>query len=291
MPNINIVTDSSARFANSHFLQQNPVTVVPNKITIGGKTYREEVDISAEDALKLIAGQPIPPTVTPPSTAEYVEVYKRLARTSDGIISIHASREIYSSWQNARAASQQLGGQLEIAVIDSQTLCAGQGMLVKVALKAAKEEPTFDDMIRVVRGAVERVYSVYYVETIDYLLHNKIMTESHAILGTYLGIKPFLTVEEGRLMPIEKVRTRAQAVEQLAEFLVEFTDLEDMVMVQHRPHMSEQTRMLQDRLALEFPGRHFPYTTYSTSLAALIGADATGLVVLEEEMDDLGDDF
>ena len=166
-------------------------------------------------------------------------------------------------------------------------------MLVRAAVTAIQHEETVDDVVKAVRGAVDRIYSAYYVETTGYLLHNKIMSASHAILGSLLGIKPFLTIEDGHLMLIEKVRTRAQAVERLVEFVAEFTDLEDVVILQHKAHMSEQTRMLQDRLALEFAGRHFPYTVYGASLAALIGADATGIVILEGETESLGseDDF
>jgi DegV family protein with EDD domain len=244
------------------------------------------VDISADEALPLIANQPKPPVVVSPSPTEYGAVYRHLARSFDAIVSIHASRELFPSWQNARAAAQQLAGRCEVTVIDSQTLCAAQGMLVHLAARIVQQEDNLDNVIRIVRGAVDRVYSVYYVESLDYLLHNRIMSISHTILGTILGIKPFLTVEDGRLVPIEKVRTRPQAVDQLVEFLVEFTDIEEIAILQHKPHMSDQTRMLQDRLSLEYPGLHFPYITYSASLAALIGADATGLAVLEKEMED-----
>ncbi len=288
MPNIHIVTDSSARFSNPHFVHQYPVTVVPNTINIGGKDYREGIDLSTEDALRLIAGSSFMPKVVSPSTAEYIEVYTRLARGCDAIISIHASREFYPSWQNASIAAQQLMGHCEIAVIDSQTVCAAQAMLARVAVQAIQHENTVDNIINTVRGAVDRIYSAFYVDTMGYLLRNKIMSTPHAILGAMLGIKPFLTIEDGNVILIEKVRTRSQAVERLVEFLSEFTDLEDVVILQHKPHMSEQTRMLQDRLALEFPGHHFPHTVYNPSLAALIGPDATGVAVLEGESDRLG---
>ena len=136
MPRIHIVTDSSARFVNAHFLAQNPITIVPNKITIGSETYREGVDISAEEALKSIARQPYLPMITSPGIMDYIEAYGRLIRYHDAIISIHASRELFPSWLNAKSAAQQMMGQCEIIVIDSQTLCAAQGMLVKVAAKA-----------------------------------------------------------------------------------------------------------------------------------------------------------
>jgi DegV family protein with EDD domain len=289
--NVQVLTDSCAHFTTPYFLQQYPVTVVPNKISIGGKSYREGVDLTAEEALKLIAQQSYAPLVSSPTEAQYVEAYNRLARNCDAIISIHASREIFPSWHNAMAAARQLAGHVPIAVIDSQTMCAGQGMLVKAALKAIERESNLDDMVRAVRGAVERIYSVYYVESVNYLLQNKIMSSSHTILSSLLGIKPFLGIEHGRLALIEKVRTRAQAVDRLVEFVVEFAEIEDVVILQHKTYMSEQTRMIQDRLAVEFPGQYFSYAVYSPSMASMIGADATGIVVLEQETDDVEDDF
>lgn len=286
MTRIHIVTDSSALFVNAHFVQQHPVTVVPNRLELGGKTYREGIDLSAEEMLQLIARQPKPPKVIPPTSAEFVEVYKRLAAGCDAVLSIHASREIFNTWNNARIAAQQIAGQCEIVVIDSQMLCAAQGLLVQVAVKAIREHDDLEEIVRLVRGAIDRLYAVYYVESVDYLLHNRIMSPSHAILGTMLNLKPFVTIEEGHLRPIEKVRTRGQAVERLVEFAVEFDYIEETAILQSKAHLSEQSRMLQDRLAAEFPRKRFPHTVYSPSLAALIGADATGIVILEEIMDD-----
>lgn len=286
MTRIHVVTDSSALFVNAHFVQQNPVTVVPNRLEFDGKLFREGVDLSAEEMLQRIARMSKPPKIIPPSSAELVETYKRLSINCDAILSIHASREIFNTWQNAHIAAQQIAGQCEIIVIDSQMLCAAQGFLVQVAVKAAQEHDDLEEIVRLVRGAIERLYAVYYVETMDFLLHNQIMSPSHAILGAMLNIKPFVTIEEGHLRSIEKVRTRAQAVERLVEFAVEFDYLEEAAILQPKTYLSDQSRMVQDRLATEFPRKRFPHAVYSPSLAALIGADATGIVILEEIMDE-----
>lgn len=286
MLNVHIVTDSSAYFADSHLTQRFPITVVPNKLEIGGKIYQEGVDLSTEEAFRLIAESHTqsPPVVIPPSEADFIKAYNRAARSSEAIVSIHASREIFKSWQNARRAAQQLSGNSEIAVIDSQTLCLAQGMLVKTAAEALATEAHFENLVRKVRGAAERLYAVYYVETLNLVLHNRIITPGHGILSTMLGVKPFLTIEEGRLIATEKIRTRVQAVERIVEFVSEFDDIEDAIIVQHKNTMTEQTRMLQDRLAVEFPERSFPHSLYSPSLAALIGVDASGFVLLEGEV-------
>ncbi|MEP7292577.1 MAG: DegV family protein [Chloroflexota bacterium] len=278
MTNIQIVTDSCA-----HGQIPANVTVVPNTITVQGKSYREGVDLSAEEALRMFNHQPYAPLIRVPTQEDYLAVYERLVRDADAILSIHASREILTSWQNARAAAQQVMGHCRIEVIDSRTISAGQGMLVRLAARSLAQGEPFDEIVRVLRGAIERIYSVYYVESTDFLMQNRIMSPSHSILGMMLNLKPVLTVEEGRLVPMEKVRTRVQAIERIVEFAVEFIALDDAIVVQHRTGSSDQTRMLYDRLASEFPDRRFPSTLYGASLAALIGADATGLVILESE--------
>lgn len=234
----------------------------------------------------MIAAQGTPPTVIPPSTAEYIKVYNRAARNGDAILSIHASRELYNSWHHAREAAQQFATQTHIAVIDSQTICTAQGLLVRLAAESIGKVDNFDQLVRKVRGGVERVYSLYYVENLSYLLHHKILSPSHGILGMMLGIKPFLTIEEGRLLPIEKVRSRLQAVERMLEFMTEFEDVHETVLIQPKPGHTEQMRLLLERLSQELPNRRFSTTSYTASLAALIGTDAHGLVILEDEFDD-----
>ncbi len=287
MPKYCVVTDSGARFANQQrALQYYPLTIVPNTLKFGAHSYREDVDISTEDAFKRMVDQP-PPRVLAPTVQEYVEVYRALMTSYDGIVSVHTSRDLSDSWQHAHMAAQQMPDKYPLLVIDSRHICAGQGILVKVAAEAILEGFTFERIEATVRAAIERTYAVYYVETLEYLRHNAIMSESRAILGMMLGIKPFLSLEEGRLVVIEKVRTRAQAIEQIVDFVSEFEQLDDALIVQARVGLVEPTRTIQDRLSLTFPKQHFPFTLYSASFAALVGVDAIGVAILERD-DGLG---
>ncbi len=289
MTKIHIVTDSGARFANQRLLQQYPVTVVPYQLDIGGTLYKEDVDLSAEDAMHLIKAQSKPPKIIAPSEDEYAELYANLSRVYDGIISIHTSREITDSWANARRAAQRASGDCEVIAIDSKSICAGQGMLVRLAGQAALDGLSFDDAVQKVRDAVDRIFSTFYVDTLEYLHINDIMSEPRAILGAMLKIKPIISMEEGQPLVTEKVRTRSQAIDRMIEFLIEFDDLDDAMIIQNRTHITEQARQLQDRLSLEFPGRHFPYTMYGMVLATLLGGEATGVMVLESEMEGFED--
>ena len=291
MPRIHIVTDSGARFSNPRLVRHFPVTILPNVIEISGARYLEGIDIDSEQAFQLIADHDRPPIVEPPSENDYAELYARLSHFCDAIISVHPSRELSDSWRNGRLAAQQVSGSCEIAVVDSQSLCAGQGMLIRVAARAANEYDTAEEVIQAVRQAVNRIYSVYCVGNVDFLRSNGFMKPSHAVLSTHLGIKPFISLEDGNIIVIEKVRTRAEVIDRLVEFLVEFTELEDAVVLQDQKHITEETRLMQDRLALEFPGQHFPFTMYSATMASYLGTEATGVAVLEKAVDDFDYDF
>ena len=291
MPRIQIVTDSGARFSNPRLVRHFPVTILPNIIEIGGKRYQEGVDLGTEEAFALMDRHGRPPKVVPPSENDYAELYARLSHFCDAVISIHPSRELSESWRNGRLAAQQVSGGCEIAVVDSQSLCAGQGMLIRVAARAAQELDTAEDVIQTVRQAVNRIYSVYCIGEVSFLRANGIMKPSHAILSAHLEVMPVVSLEDGQIIVIEKIRSRSDVIERMVEFLVEFTELEDAVVLQDKRQISEETRIMQDRLALEFPGQHFPFTMYSATMASFLGVHATGVAVLEKESDDLDDDF
>jgi DegV family protein with EDD domain len=291
MPKIHIVTDSGARFSNPRLVRRFPVTILPNVIEVAGTRYLEDIDIDTEQAFQLISEDGRPPRIVPPSETDFAKLYARLSHFCDAIISVHPSRELSESWKNGRLAAQQVSGSCEIAVVDSQSLCAGQGMLIRIAARAARNGETAEDVIQTVRQAVNRIYSVYCVNNVDFLRANGFIKPSHAVLATHLGIKPFISLEDGKIIVIEKVRTRTEVIDRLIEFLVEFTELEDAVVLQDQKHITEETRVMQDRLALEFPGQHFPFTMYSATMAAYLGTEATGVAVLEKAVDEFDYDF
>ncbi|HYO87214.1 MAG TPA: DegV family protein [Candidatus Limnocylindrales bacterium] len=286
-----IVTDSYAHFSPPLADTREPVTVVPNRITLGGKSYREGIDLSAEEAVRMMMQRQNAPVITPPSIADYAAVYNRLSEDADAILSIHVSRELSQSWALAREAAEPFQGRCPIHIIDSQSISAGQAILARAALRALDNGDSTDEVVRMVRGAVDRLYAIFYTDNADFLLQNGILEPAHAILSAMAGLKPILTLEGGHLTAMEKVRTRAQAIERIVEFAVEFSSIEDVAILGPRPGMPDSARILQERLSAEFPSRAFPYMMYGASLAGILGTDVTGLVLLEEESDGQENEF
>jgi DegV family protein with EDD domain len=281
---IAIVTDSFACYGGFSGHSSARVTVASNGITIGSRRFRDGIDLDPSEAIRLLAQQPTAPAVLAPSPSEYGQIYAQLAHAADAIISIHTSREISQSWANAKAGALQVS-HCPIAIIDSRTVSAGQAMLVRLAMDAVEQQMTFDDITKLLRAAVERIYCLFYVESLDYLLQNSILEPGHAVISSMMNVRPLITVENGRLHTMEKVRSRTHAIDRMIEFAIEFMDISDAVLLQPRAGLTETGRLLQERLREEVQNWHYPSSAYGLSLAALVGTDMTGLVILENELE------
>jgi DegV family protein with EDD domain len=278
---VRIVTDSSAHFPNPDIVARCDIQVLPLTVQLGTQTFREGIDIDPDTFFRLASHDSPSGALIAPPVEVFADLYKGLNRETDQILSLHMSRHMSQTWENARAASKTLLGRCEIMALDSMTISVGLALLVETAAQAAEDGADLEEIVRMIRAMLPHVYSVFYVESLDYLRHNGLLSEAQSILGTMLDIKPFLTIEEGELIPMEKVRTQTQAIDKLVEFVAEFSVLERLVILQSAPYPTDRTRQLQDRLAVEFPGRLFPIMMYGPSLATMIGPDGMGVVVQE----------
>jgi fatty acid-binding protein DegV len=98
-----------------------------------------------------------------------------------------------------------------------------------------------------------------------------------------LGIIPFLTMEEGKLIPMEKVRSRPRALEKLVEFVGEFSDLEHLAILQSTLEMTDESMLVAERLRAMHPDTQVSISSYGPSVATYIGLNSLGVVALERE--------
>jgi DegV family protein with EDD domain len=277
---LHIVTDSSALLPHPFHLPSHPLTIVPNRVVMDGKVYLEGVDFTGEEALTRVGLQVLPPLIVPPSSEEFAEAYNQALRSADAVVSLHPSHMLSASWENARNAAQAFGD-LKVAVIDTRTTDAALGMVVKAVSKAVQRAGNLENALRLARNAAARTYAIYAVESTEFLMRNHIMTPAHALLSAMNHMMPLITLEEGALLPMEKAKNRSQALERVVEFAIEFENIEDILIVQPKAHLTEQGRTLRERLLEELPYRQIAHAPYSLSLAAKIGVDAVGVIILE----------
>ena len=262
MNKIRIVTDSSAHFLDPTLVARYKITVVPNTITFSDQRFREGIDMDAASFFRLASSGSIPTLI----------LFK------GGV-----SRAMNATCDNAQKATLSLAGRCTIHVLDSMTASVGLGMLVEMAARLAETTDSVEQLARTIRKQVGSVYSVFYTESFAYLQRAGLVSESQAILGDMLGIKPFVTIEDGEMLAMEKVRTRAQATDRFVEFAAEFAATDRTVILHAGMTPNEHVYQLRERLSTELGWPPCLLAPYNPSLATYIGTDALGLVVQQRE--------
>ena len=281
MAHISIVTDSSARFPSHSIVHQYPLTYAPMKIQCGATTIEDGSDVDISAYHSMIEECQSVPKIEPFSIDQIAEIYAQLQSESDHILSIHTSAELCDAVANAKAASQRFMGKTKIQVIDSQSVSYGLGLLIQAVVKAAMQGADFDSLIRLTRNIIPRLYMVFFMHDLFYLEENQFISRSQAILGDMLGIIPFLTLEDGKLVPMEKVRSRTRAIEKMIEFVLEFSSVEHLAILQENSLPTPESLSIIERLRPIYPDVSISTTSYGACLTAYLGLDSIGIVVLE----------
>jgi len=275
-----IITDSTAFFEPGD-VEELGIHVVPLNIQLGHEKFLDGAEITTDELFHRVSyGAPFPVS-HPPGIEVFEELYAELHRQTDQMLSIHISGHLSKTIQKARIGAEGLLGRCSIEVVDSMTTSIGLGILVKAAARAANDGASLDDIVRLVRGMIPHIYLVFYVETMDYLERNGRIGKAQAILGSMLNIKPILFMEDGDIIPLEKVRTTEKGIEKLFEFVAEFDNLEQTAIIQRSKNPSRDARNLQERLMQSFPELDFPIIQHGPDLATRLGPDALGIAVYE----------
>ncbi len=278
MNNIRIVTDSSAHLT----LQEREslgIQVVPLRIRLGRKVYKEGVDLTTDDYFDKLQLVKSLPSLQAPMLQDFIDTYYDLGKETDQILSIHVSAQLSDTLNVARTAASTLRGHTRITVIDSETISRGLGMIVKCAAELAAEGASYNEVSRLVRGVIPSIFLSFFVSDLSYPERDGGIRESQAILGTMLGIKPLMEVREGGLIVMEKVRSQFDVIEKLFTFISEFAYLKEIALLQDDNY--QDASLLLERLETTYPNLPIFTDTYEPALASYIGPKALGVIVRE----------
>jgi DegV family protein with EDD domain len=278
MPQVKIITDSSADLS-PEVAARLGITVLPVSIHFGNKTFRDGIDINATEFFDRLKHNSVFPTTSPPVPSLFEDTFAELMKQTDQIVAVHASSKLSQTFARAQRASSPLLGRAKIHVIDSQLVSVGLGMLVTAAAQAAESGANVDEVVRLVRGMIPRIYIAFFSDTLEYLERGGRIRKAQAILGGMLNIKPLLILEDGDIVALEKVRTRTKAVEKLVEFIIEFAHIERMVILHSTT--PEDVNLLIEQVNLALPNLDMKVELYGPALGTHLGPGALGVVVYE----------
>jgi DegV family protein with EDD domain len=278
MGKVRIVTDSTAELS-PEIADRLGITVIPLSIHIGKEGFLDGIDMDTQGFFKRLRKTDSLPFTTSPPLSVFEDSFRTLGKATDDIVAIHISAKLSKTVELAKQAASSLIGQRRVAVIDSFSTSLGLRTLAIAAGEASKEGAPIDEVVRLVRSMIPHVYLVFFVESLEYLERGGRVGKAEALLGTMLSIKPLLIIEDGEILPLEKVRTRSGGMDKLFEFVTEFPHLENISILKGANAIDPAE--LLERLRVAYPEREIDVVTYGPLLATHLGPGAIGVFVYE----------
>lgn len=218
MPSVAIVTDSTSSLSPDDAAREG-ITVVPLQVVIGADVFTEGQDVTSEMIAEALAAF-VPVSTSRPTPDDFLTVYQRLAdEGAEAIVSIHLSSRMSGTLDSAVLAAKQ--SPVPVTCIDTRQVGIATGF---AAGRAAKARDAGEDLLGIAeaaRRAGESSTALLYVDTLEYLKRGGRVGAAAALIGSALAVKPILTITDGVVAPLDRVRTQSKALARLEALSVE----------------------------------------------------------------------
>jgi DegV family protein with EDD domain len=273
-----VVTDSTA-YLPPGVGQSLGIGEVPLHVVLGGRTGAETVEISPAQVAEALAERRMSVSTSRPTPAEFVEAYRRAGSC---VVSVHLSASLSGTFEAAQLAAQEVAGEgIEVRVVDSQLLAMGLGFAVIAASRAAAEGAEVEEVERRAREVAASTDMLFYVDTLEHLRRGGRIGAAAALVGTALAVKPLLHVVDGRIAPLEKVRTASKALARLEEIAVQRAGDGPVDVAVHHLAAQEKAAQLAERLRARLPALgDLHLSEVGAVVGAHVGPGLLGVVVL-----------
>jgi DegV family protein with EDD domain len=278
MPKIAIVTDTDASLPAEVAAQHN-IRLVPIPIQFGDESFETEVDITEAQLFERIDREGILPTTSAPAPGKFVEAYQAaFDQGADQVICFTVSSEVSAIHSSATTAAKSLS-ERDITVVDSRSLSMGQGFSVLAAAEAAAAGASKDEIIEIAADVRDRTQFFAALATLKYLAMSGRVGHLAAGMANVLNIKPILTIQDGKLEMLERVRTRKKAWDRTIELATQALGqgkAERMAIVHSNVPQEARVFETQLRASLPCPGE-IMITELTAGLSVHSGAGIVGV--------------
>ena len=271
-----IVTDSTASLAH-YVLERENIKVIGMQITIDQTSFAEFREVSSQAVFAALKNHR-DVTTSQPSIGAIRSVYEQcIAEGATEILSIHLSSELSGTYSTCAMVAKEFS--VPIHVVDSRSIGLGLGFSVLKASRLQQYEIT--EVARQVQELAMQCNVWLYVETLEYLRRGGRLGAAGTMVGGMLQIKPILHVQDGRLLPFEKVRTTSRAIARLVDLAVESASSATQgvsIGIQHAGNR-EKAQELALQIGNRMPGTPIMMSELGAVLSAHVGPGAIGVVV------------
>ncbi len=219
MPRIAIITDSTA-YIPQDLVAQYDIKVAPQLLIWGEEQFLDGVDITPAQFYARLKTAEIMPTTSEVNAGTFKSMLESLVAQGIPALMLVISSKLSGTVNSAKHAKEMFPG-ATIEIVDSESVAMALGFQVLEAARAAADGKSFEEVVAIARAAKSHTGVLFVVDTLEFLHRGGRIGGASKLLGSALNIKPLLEVRDGRVEPIERVRTKAKATARMLELLEE----------------------------------------------------------------------
>ncbi len=273
---VRIVTDSTSDIPREIADELN-ITVIPLTIAFGEQSYRDGLDLSADDFYARLATTKDLPTTSQPPPALFQHAYEHLVTQGD-VVSVHLSQKFSGTVEAARNAARAVAPG-RISVVDSGSVSMGLGLCVIAAARAARAGADRAACAAAAEAAATKLHVAVAFESLEYLRRGGRIGRAKAFLGGLLRLKPILTVKDGEVAPLTRARSRAKAIDELFSLAITIDNVAEAVVL--HTTTPDDASALAERVRAQLPGVTVHLGRFGTALGVHGGPGMLGIAVIE----------
>lgn len=272
---IKILTDSGSDLPKE-IIEEYGIDLLPIIVIKDDKEYLDGVTIQAQEVYDgMRRGEVFKTAQIPPNA--FTDKFLEYAKSGDTVIYLAFSSELSGTYQTSLFVRESILEQypdFDLEIIDTKAASGGFGLIVYHIAKMAKAGKSKEEILEAVEFYKENIQHIFTVDDMEYLYRGGRVTRTQAFLGGLLSIKPVLNVEDGRLVPIEKVRGKNKVYKTMIELMRDRTkdaDLkEQLICITHGDNL-EGAMKLKEMIKEEFGTEAFLINTIGAAIGAHSG--------------------
>jgi DegV family protein with EDD domain len=210
------------------------ITIIPLLVLFGDESYRDGIDLTTDEFYKKLTTSPVTPTTSAPSIGAFQEAYEDMIRRgATGILQLCLSAKLSATYSAAVQAAEMVSKEknIPIEVVDSGQVSAAFGLPAQMLAKEARDGASLDQLKARATSILSRVYLYAALDTLEFLRRGGRISGTAAFAGSLLQVKPLLTVRDGEVVQLERIRTRGKAFERVGQLVAKLMPLEAMAII------------------------------------------------------------
>lgn len=241
---IRIVIDSTSD-VTQEIIDKYNLKMVPLTVNFEDGSYLDKIELSTEIFFDKLSKTDKLPTTSQVSPGVFIETFSEILLRGDEVLGIFLASEFSGTYESARMARDMIGSD-RVHLIDSRSVCLGTFSLIMEAIDLVNQGKDIDEVVETLEGIKDKIVVAAGLDTLKYLEKGGRLSKGQAMVGSLLNIKPIITIKDGLITVIDKIRGKNRTIKWFDDWIEENKfDLSDKTVLLFHSRNIEQLKVLR----------------------------------------------